>query len=248
MYKFLMLLSIYLTFFASPAGAYQAPYAEQAPQIDGDAKEAVWADAQWHPIDKLTLGSMPSTDDFSARYKVVWTEERLYILAEIIDDVLIDTHAHPLQSYWEDDTFEVLIDEDKSGGDHLNNYNAFAYHIGLDNQVVDINNNGQPQLFNDHVESSWKRSTAEPSKVIWEVGIFVYPDTYVEGGSSNLSIVNPVKLLAGKELGLLVAYCDSDDQNGRQHFLGSVDVPAKNGDKNRAYIDASVFGSLTLIE
>ena len=33
---------------------------------------------------------------------------------------------------------EIFIDEDNSGGNHQFNFNAFAYHIALDNQAVDI--------------------------------------------------------------------------------------------------------------
>lgn len=246
--KFIIVIGFITVLTLKTAAAYQAPYAEQAPTVDGLADELVWSKAKWQSVDKLTLGSMPTTEDFSARFKVAWTEQKLYLMAEIIDDVLIDTHADPLDSYWEDDTFEIFVDEDKSGGDHLNNYNAFAYHIALDNQAVDINTNGQPQTFNDHIESVWKRSQSQPNKVIWEVSIEIYPDTYQDTQNSDETSVQAVTLAQGKEMGLLVAYCDSDSLSGRKHFLGSVDVPAINGDKNRAYIDASVFGDLVLIK
>jgi len=119
--------------------AYEAPYALNAPIIDGQSIDSAWRAAPWQSIDQLSLGTQPSTDDFSGRFKVVWTESKLFLLAEITDDVLIDTHADPLELYWEDDTLEIFLDEDKSGGKHLDNYNAFAYHLALDNQAVDFN-------------------------------------------------------------------------------------------------------------
>ena len=50
----------------------------------------------------------------------------------------IDQHADPKYFYWDDDCLEIFIDEDAFGGDHEFNYNAFAYNVALDNQIVDI--------------------------------------------------------------------------------------------------------------
>jgi len=230
-----------------PSLAYDAPKAAIAPVIDGIDNDAAWAAAKWQAIDKLILGEQPTPADFSGRFKVVWTNDRLHILGEFIDDVLIDTHADPLDSYWNDDTFEIFLDEDKSGGIHLNNYNAFAYHIALDNQAVDINSAGQPRLLNDHVRSAWKRQSVGPNKVIWEASIDLYPDTFKDTYTEGEARISPVTLSEGKELGFMLAYCDSDSLE-REHFVSSYDIPAVNGDKNHAYIDASVFDTLTLVE
>lgn len=224
--------------------AYEAPRAAVAPTIDGDPNDAAWAKAKWAMIDQLTLGEQPSAEDFSGRYKVVWTAEKLFLLGEIVDDVLIDTHPDPLQSYWEDDAFEIFLDEDKSGGPHRDSYNAFAYHIALDNQSVDRNSKGEPRTLNDHVTSVWKRSAQAPHKIIWEVAFDIYPDTFKDDNNT----AKPVTLEKGKEMGFMVAYCDSDSDKGREHFIGSFDIPPVNGDKNRGYLDASVFDTLTLVE
>ena len=47
-------------------------------------------------------------------------------------------------------------------------------------------------------------------------------------------------------LGLLVAYCDADGPEGREHFMTDVEIAPVNGDRNRGYIDAGVFGRITL--
>ena len=223
--------------------AYDAPYVESAPTIDGLPDDEAWRSAKWESIDQLMLGEAPAEQDFSARFKVVWTAEKLFLLAEIVDDVLIDTYADPLKMYWEDDTLEVFLDEDQSGGNHLDNYNAFAYHVGLDNQVVDFNSSGKPRLLNDHVDSRWRRSSDFPNKVIWELAIDVYPDTFKDAGNT----AEPVKLEEGKSLGFMVAYCDSDGREGREHFIGSHAIEPVNGDRNRGYIDADVFDTLRLV-
>ncbi len=247
--KSILITTLVLSVFASQrTESYQAPYAKTPPTIDGVANETAWDRAKWHNIDQLTLGSQPSEIDFQGRFKIIWKQNSLFIMAEIIDDILIDTHADPLDAYWEDDTFEVFLDEDKSGGDHLNNYNAFAYHIGLDNQAVDIDQSGNPRLFNTHVDSVWRRSTEIPNVVVWEVKIDVYSDKYVDNQNERASQHALSNLYAGKEMGFMVAYCDSDSDVGRDSFIGSHDVPAVNGDKNRAYIDASVFDNLILVK
>ncbi len=228
--------------------ALEAIKVDTPPIIDGLNHDKAWNKADWKPIDQVIIGELPSAADFSGRYKVVWTENRLYILAEIIDDILVDRHSHPLNSYWNDDTFEILIDEDHSGGNHQENYNAFAYHVSLDNQAVDINLKGEPRLINEHIQSSWKRSLDDSSKVIWEVSLDIYPDTFKDNYAADENPIKPIILNKGKKMGFMIAYCDNDGNEERENFISSFDIPAINGDKNRAYIDASVFETLTLID
>jgi hypothetical protein len=224
--------------------AYEAPHASIAPVIDGLAEDQAWTHAKWEAIDELILGEQPSVEDFSGRFKVVWTENKIFFLGEIVDDILIDTHADPLEQYWDDDAFEIFFDENKSGGDHLNSHNAFAYHLSLDNQAIDYSTQGKPIALNDHVTSVWRRDSSKPNKIFWEASFDIYPDTFKDIDNQS----KPVKLTAGKELGFMVSYCDSDSTNGREHFIGSHPIEAVNGDKNRGYIDASVFDSLTLVK
>ena len=237
-------LTAFLLISYNDAAAYDAPFAEAAPTIDGSANDDAWAKAAWANIDQLIIGEQLSAEDFSGRYKVVWTKDKLYILGEFVDDVLIDTHADPLVSYWDDDTFEIFLDEDKSGGKHRDNYNAFAYHVALDNQVVDYSTEDKPRTLNDHITSVWKRDSENGNKIIWELAIDVYPDTFKDVNNT----ATPVTLATGKELGFMLSYCDSDGVGGREHFIGSFDIPAVDGDKNRGYIDASVFDVLKLVE
>lgn len=241
------------------ATTYQAPYAKSAPDIDGIPQDAAWNKAAWRNIDKLTAGSAPSSnEDFSGRYKVVWTKQHLYILAEISDDILIDSHPNPLEHYWDDDALEIFIDEDNSGGKHLFTYNAFAYHVSLDNQAVDMGpfltdadekaSKANVRLYPHHIKSQWMRSAETPNKIYWEVQLAAYPDTYKDEYSPKEKAVKPAKLHEGKKLGFMMSYCDSDSPNGRDHFIGDIDIKPVNGDKNRGYIDASVFGVLELAQ
>ena len=45
----------------------------------------------------------------------------------------------------------------------------------------------------------------------------------------------------------MLSYCDNDGSPSRESFIGSHPIEPVDGDKNRGYIDASVFGELTLI-
>ena len=218
---------------------YGASKAAMAPVVDGVAEESVWNRAEWQAVDHRWLGPEYSADDFHGRYKIVWNGTKIYILAEIVDDTLIDTHRDPLIQYWDDDCLEIFIDEDFSGGDHQFNHNAFAYHVSLDNQTIDIATNKQAQVYSHHVQSRWKQ---QGSKLFWELAIDIYSDSYVDGSDEN----TPVTLSAGKLMGLMIAYCDNDGSELRENFIGSESVPT--GPKDRGWIDAGLFGALILEE
>ncbi|MBV1909114.1 MAG: CBM9 family sugar-binding protein [Kangiellaceae bacterium] len=219
--------------------------------IDGMANEKIWKTQQWHAIDQAIIGELPVSSDFSGRYKLVWDKQFLYILAEITDDKLFDAHPNPVDAYWDDDCLEIFIDEDASGGNHQFNFNAFAYHLALDNQVVDIgekDSSGNPEflVLNNHAKNRWTRSQLDPTKIIWEVALAVYDDQFQSPSSGKKN--EPVQLKSGKEMGFMMAYCDNDGSANRESFIGSKDIDAVNGDKNRGYIDASVFGKIKLVD
>ena len=216
---------------------YRAPQAKRAPTIDGVADEAIWKRARWQGITHRWLGPEYSATDFQGRFKVVWTAERIYVLVELVDDVLFDSHRDPLVQYWDDDCLEIFLDEDYSGGDHQYNHNAFAYHVSLDNQAIDIGTDKLPHSYSQHVQSRWQQ---RGDKVVWELAIDIYTDAYVDGSTKN----TPVKLSKGKVMGLMIAWCDNDGSELRENFIGSESAPGEN--KDRGWIDAGLFGSLVL--
>ncbi len=218
---------------------YLAPKATGPLTIDGVGDEEIWQHARWQDLTHRWLGPEYTAEDFQGRYKVVWTADKVYILGEIVDDVLIDTHRDPLVQYWDDDCLEIFLDEDFSGGNHQYNHNAFAYHMSLDNQAIDIGTDEQARNYSHHVESRWKQ---HGNKIVWELAIDIYSDDYQDGSEKN----TPVSLSAGKVIGLMVAYCDNDGSELRENFIGSELVA--DGPKDRGWIDAGLFGSLVLVE
>jgi hypothetical protein len=216
----------------------QVKKAKTEPIIDGIANETIWKTAEWQPLNQLWLGGAYSPEDFQGQYKLTWTDDALYLLAEITDDILLDNTQDPLVKWWDDDCLEIFIDEDNSGGEHQFNHNAFAYHIALDGNVVDMSTEQKGKLYNSHIESK-RKTTGNTS--IWEVKISLYKDTYKDDSENT-----PVKLKANKNIGFALAYCDNDTSEIRENFIGSIYV--EGDDKNRGYIDASIFGTLLLKE
>ncbi|MFN0033985.1 MAG: sugar-binding protein [Saprospiraceae bacterium] len=208
------------------------------PRLDGKADDAAWQNAEWQRLDQVWLGPPPSPTDFSGRYMTCWDENNLYILAEITDDTLVDTHPDGLLKYWDDDCLEIFVDEDASGGNHQYSHNAFAYHIALDGKVVDIRPDSAFAYFNDHC--TVRRSTVGQTTT-WEVAVKIFDgNKYENEEGENI----PKMLKAGKKMGFALAYCDNDHSAERENFVGSVRVEGE--DKNRGWIDAGVFGTLTL--
>ena len=98
--------------------------------------------------------------------------------------------------------------------------------------------NKEGHLYNDHV---FMKKHTEGTLTTWEMKVRVFDDSFVDGGQNS-----PVSLYAGKKMGFALAYCDNDASENREHFIGSVYVPGD--DKNRGWIDASIFGTLVLKE
>jgi len=204
--------------------------------IDGIANEKTWQSAPWISMDQVWLGNPVSANDFTGKYKLSWSEDSLYVLVEVKDDVLLDRFDNPLERWWDEDCVEIFIDENNSGGDHQFNHNAFAYHIDLKGNVIDIIAKDTPKLFNDHIES--KRVTSGNTS-IWEFKIFLFPDTFVYGKPTQ-----SISLHNGKKIGFAIAYCDNDSSDHRENFIGSVMV--EGNDKDRGWKDASIFETIQL--
>ncbi|MBN2522924.1 MAG: T9SS type A sorting domain-containing protein [Bacteroidales bacterium] len=210
--------------------------------IDGVGDESFWEQCDWYDIEYIWIpyGTAMSAGDFTGRVKFAWTEEVLLVLAEIEDDVLSDVHPDPQDNYWNDDCFEVFLDEDYSGGWHQTSYNAFAYHCAINEE--DVIDSGDDNAFNvyvnDHVD--FNLDTVDNTHYVWELAITVYDDSFNESNPTNTTVT----LSHNKEMGIAVAYCDNDGGSERENFIGLIDVAAEH--YNSAWQDASVFGKLTL--
>ena len=210
------------------------------PVINGIGNDYCWKETEWSPINQIWDGNKELTPaDFSGRYKLAWSAEHLYILVEITDDIIYDAHPHGLDNYWNDDGLRIFIDENRSKGNHQYNHNAFAYHLALDKKVVDLGTDSLPHYYNDHLQSF--RTVQSNSSSTWEIAMPLYDDTYQDNAKNT-----PLVLTAEKVIGFAIAYIDNDSRPKREHLIGSIPIPEE--DKNRAEIDAGLFGEVRLIE
>ena len=210
--------------------------------VDGQANEECWENAEWNAIDQVWIpwGTTMKEGDFSGRFKVSWDKEYLYVLVEVVDDILSDDHSNPLDSWWEDDCLEVFVDENRSMGDHTLNCNAFAYHVSLSFDAVDLNSSSNGVNYKDNIEVDM--DTIADKTYLWEFAIKNYNASF----NKNNPEASRVFLEANKRMGFTIAYCDNDETTGRENFIGSV--PMIQSQYNDMYKNADHFGLMILVD
>jgi hypothetical protein len=237
------------------------------PKIDGVGNDMCWNDPsmEWQEINQVWMpwkGTVPSSDDFSGKYKVGWneTENLLYFLVDIIDDKFIDGYnfaSNGPSGYPNYDVVEIFIDEDRSKGAHVfdngseNAQNAFSYHFSVNapadgettNEftVEDLDgvNWGNYWVVNyaDHFpEFKMKKNGIN---YVYEFSMKVYDDAYPTQNTNGITATDKelarAILVTGKIIGMSMAYCDNDLNDGkRDHFFGST--PGKEYSANFGFM------------
>jgi len=247
---------------------YNAPKVDTPPVIDGIGNEKCWTNAEWAYINQPYDGQdLPDSSDFYGRYKVTWSESRLYVFMEITDDKLIDNRVNPRTNYWDDDCTEFFIDEDNTAEGHECGeaaYNAFAYHIaavprdknnyangskisfdspdGI-NHVIDLGtscNTNNAMNFDDHANV---KIAQNGNQYTWELEFKIFDKNYNENSQEN----TPVKLTVNKVIGFAIAYCDDDDGQ-RDNMIGDIPNHYDYGGPYPFYRFTNEFGTLTLVK
>ena len=209
--------------------------------IDGSDADSCWTKAEWHSIRQVWLGNAMASGDFAGKFKAVWDKNYLYVLVQVEDDSLSDDHTDPLDNYWNDDCVEIFIDEDRSGGNHQFNNNAFAYHCSMFYDVIDgAGKNGA--TINCRNNIAMKMDTIGSHFYMWEFAVKIFNENF---DYSNPE-VSRVFLTPNTLMGFSIAYCDNDAITSRENFIGSVIMPA--GHENDSYINADYFGTMLLID
>jgi len=228
------------------------------PAIDGTGDDACWGNAGWQTIDQVWInyGEFIEASDYSGRYKMVWSsgENLLYFLVETTDDVAIGGYIDGETSgVYNFDIAEVFIDENNSGGPHINDNpstgenaeNAFAYHIYGDfpeeGEVTNEHWVGDiPGPHTEHIPEFALRKTGD--LYTREFSMKVFGEDYEDSDPEASRVV----LSKDKIMGLSVAYCDNDENDGlRDNFFGSVWVPEANF--NNHWMNADDFGTVKLL-
>jgi hypothetical protein len=207
----------------------------------------------WQPIDQLWMpwkGSYPSVSDFTGKYKVIWSKSSnmLYFLVDITDDVFIDGYDFATGGpfgYPNYDVVEIFLDENRSKGAHVfdngteNAQNAFSYHISVNAPaegettteftVEDLDGSdwGHSWVVNysPHFPEFAMKKTG--TNYVYEFALKIFDDTYPTQQHNGSTTLDPQKsrviLAAGKIMGMTMAYCDNDANDGkRDNFFGST--------------------------
>lgn len=252
---------------------------------------------KWQPIDQVWMpwkGTVPTTNDFTGRFKIVWheTENLLFFFVEITDDVFVDGYNFATNGpfgYPNYDVVEIFLDENRSNGPHVfdngteNAQNAFSYHINVNAPAngTTTNNFTVEDLDGRDWGNSWVVNYAthfpdfimkkEGEKYCYEFSLKVFDDTYPtqqkNGTTSTDAEKSRVLLIPGKTIGITMAYCDNDANDGkRDHFFGSVagreytgnfgyngtqySISTENGQKifNTHWMSASDYGVAVLMK
>jgi hypothetical protein len=256
------LFLLFFSFFSSSLFSVQddtvrVPDISVPPVIDGIGEDVCWENAGWQTIDQVWInyGEFIEPSDYSGRYKMVWSsnENLLYFLVETTDDVAIGGFVQGRTAdVYNYDIAEVFIDENNSGGPHINDNpqtgenaeNAFAYHIYADfpkeGEVTFAHWVGDmPGPHTAHIPDFALRKTGD--LYTREFSMKVYNEEYDEKDPE----ASRVELSKNKIMGLSVAYCDNDKDDGqRDNFFGSVWVPEAN--YNNHWMNADDFGTVKL--
>jgi hypothetical protein len=228
------------------------------PVVDGLAADAAWEVMNWNGIDQIwmpynneasNLGQesglelWENGEDFTGKFKVVWSEETnlMYFLVEVTDDIFTGGYVYNENpnaggGYPNYDIVEVFIDEDRSGGLHVfdgtgstgtnwgtNAENAFSYHL-----ATNAPEEGEIQTqFHalDIAGTNWgypNQKIADYASHFPEFALRKEGNKYVWEFSMKVHHDNynhsnqeasVVTLETGKVMGLSLAYCDNDDPN-----------------------------------
>ena len=208
-------------------------------EIDGFDKENIWAKSTWYDMNHIWMGNQVDSTDYHGRFKLAWDTKKLYILVEVVDNYLHPTLADGKDNYWKGDYVEVFIDEDKSGGDHKYNHQAFAYHVSTEGHSIDKNTQQQTVFFDNHIEV---KRTQEGNKHLWEMAIQLFDKHFDENNTANI----PVSIFKNKSIGFSIAYGDNDGNGIRENFMGSKKNHGQNNDDG--YINSDVFGSILFLK
>lgn len=220
-------------------GFFKAHFSISPIEIDGCIEDAIWSNVDWYSMNYLWIGNKVDSTDYHGRFKLAWDSQYLYILVEVIDEKLNPTLENGLDNYWKGDYVEVFIDEDKSGGNHKFNHQAYAYHVSTEGHAIDQSTLQKTIFFDDHIEVLRSKNG---DKYIWEMAIKLFDNKFNENATNNI----PVKIIAQKSIGFSVAYGDNDGYNSRENFMGSKKNHGENNDEG--YINADVFGSILFVE
>ena len=228
---------------AAYAGAQDKEYTAlnalgETPVIDGDLGD--WVKVEAGEFDGFTPhngGIHDGDDDASGTFKLVWTEEGLYLAVDVTDDSHLNNGSG--NSIYNGDSVQVAIDPtaERAGGG-----NFYEFNFGL----------GAPNSETPHFVRE-KRHAEGPAQA--DIGAFEYVFMRDEAQKRTvyeaffpLAQIAPSVLEAGSTIGFAIIVNDGDDgagQDGQKGWLGWGELTIVHG-KDSAAMNLVLFSEDTL--
>lgn len=117
---FVTLLPITSVYAVEEQLTVEAPFG--TPIVDGKPDE-IWENANYNPISKIS--SQGGGDAYKGWFKVMWDNDKMYVLARIYSKTLTNSDPSP----WNNDSFEVFVNEKNDKSDK---YQADDYQLRSD--------------------------------------------------------------------------------------------------------------------
>ncbi len=226
--------------------------ASATPFIDGMI-DGAWGNATVHGTDEFLVaggGSSDGPQDLDISWRALWDDDNLYVLIEVVDDVIINDDSRD----WQDDSIELYIDaQDTNAEDYRpNNEDVPAYQLtaiaGFDPvAAAELRNADETTSALTHGTNSY---AGADDATRFPQGSDTSTTTIAEDGSgwtfegafpwTSLEDT-PNEIIARGGFGFGLAYNDDDDRGGRDVQLMWA---TSNGNLWR---DASVFPTASLV-
>lgn len=107
-----------------PPESYTAPRATGTITIDGRADEADWSRAAWATGFVDITGDATRAPVYSTRAKMLWSDEALYVFADLEEPFVTASLTNRDDVVWKDNDFEIFLDPDGDG----ENYFEFEFN------------------------------------------------------------------------------------------------------------------------
>jgi hypothetical protein len=186
-----------------------------APVIDGKIDDS-WAASAAYTFNTLVIGSVPSEEDPSAKFRLQWDEDNLYLLVDVTDpDKMVDNEP---PAVWKDDSIEVYLDGDNSKSSKYDE-NDFQYMFRRSDQAV-------YELKADNTKGVVMAQSETDNGYVMEIR---FP----------LSVIG-AKAVSGSEVGFQIQLNDDDNGQNRDSqviWWGSTD---------QAHNNPKTFGTIML--
>lgn len=139
--KCAILISIFaLSVFTIQAADYEIKKAGVAPVIDGEL-DAIWDLVDWIPLDYAIDGEMPTADDASVKFKVLWDKASLYFYADITDEniAIWEGEGWPKDCYsWDNIEFYLSVNHTKADS-YVNGDAQYRINVGWADTMTIMN-------------------------------------------------------------------------------------------------------------